>query len=235
MAAQGIGPDHPIDHSVNVERLPATLLTMTVPAISAGDLSCYVALNGERWVSRAQLAAVVGFGHKLHDPNDPCFVPPEAMLEVPYLPALVTREVALSSSYQRRVLMTAQYAADYLAALCAAMPPRPFDLHIHRLREDGSPLRSLIKRGAIDAWPTDYGWWVSADEVRAHVPWGDDPDNPDSAWYVSPSDRADHGEVERLCAAHRVHWPELYGTLANRPIAIGHITVNGGLSAALSV
>jgi hypothetical protein len=99
MASQGIGPDHPIDLTVNVEKLSAALKAIVTTSISDDILLCYVALNGERWVSRAQLAAAVGFGRKLCDPTDPCFVPATAILAVPYLPRPVTDEAAASSSY----------------------------------------------------------------------------------------------------------------------------------------
>ena len=163
MASQGIGPDHPIDLTVNVEKLPAALKAIVTTAISDDILLCYVALDGERWVSRAQLAAAVGFGRKLRDPADPCFVPPTATLTVPYLPTPVTDAAAAASPYQRFALSTAQRAADYLAALAAEMPPRPHDLHVHRTSGVQGPLLDLVTAGLISSFPSDRGWWVSPD------------------------------------------------------------------------
>lgn len=209
MASMGIGPDHPIDLTVNVERLPPTLRALASAAISEGILQCYRALNGERWVSRAQLAAAVGFGRKLYAPSDPCFVPTTAVLTVPYLTQQITDEVAAASEYQRFVLQIARRAGNYLDALQAAMPPRPFTLHVHRTADSTLPLRRLIDRGALGIHPSGCGWWIVADEVQALAPL-EEIDSEDSAWFVGPHNRADHDAVDALVCAHRNDWPEIY-------------------------
>ena len=214
MAARGIGPDHPIDHDVSAELLPEALSIIASAAIKAGHLSCYIALNGGRWVSRAQLAAVAGFGRKLYDERDPCFVPAEAMLIVPYLSNPVTQAIAAASPYQRQVLSTARLTADYLAALRAAMPPRPHDVHVHETSNNASSLLPLIRLERINTHRSSCGWWLIGDEVRRFLPSGDSLDDPASAWYVDVHDRADHDEVDRLIAEHRRYWPEIYGEFA---------------------
>ncbi|MET1755543.1 hypothetical protein ABVV53_08740 [Novosphingobium sp. RD2P27] len=207
--AQGIGPDHSINYDVDVRRLTEPLLSLTKAALVAGYLSCYTARGTQLWVPRAQLAAAVGFGHKLYDPNDPSFVPPEAVLEVPYLPNPVTAD---ASPYQQEFLASARRMADYFSDLVGAMPPRPFDIHVHRTSTQPSPLRRLIEAHVIAAHSTDRGWWVSAAEARPLLPAGEGFDDPASEWYVDPHDWADHDEVERLITEHRRHWPEIYGT-----------------------
>lgn len=219
MASQGIGPDHPIDLTVNVERLSEPLKAQAIAAISEDTLLCYVALNGDRWVSRAQLAAAVGFGHKLYDPSDPWFVPPTAVLKIAYLAETITDEIAAASDYQRFVLRIARRAADYLAALQTAMPPRPFTLHVHRTAGHTRPLRQLIERGALAVHPSHCGWWIKSDEVQAIAP-DDEIDNPNSAWFVGPHDRADRDAVDALVEAHRSNWPEIYPALDQAPSKI---------------
>ncbi len=209
LGALGLGLDHPVSHDVNVQRLTEPLLSLTMAAVIAGDLACYTAFGTQLWVPRIQLAAAVGFGRKLYEPTDPCFVLPEAVLRVPYLPDPITADAPL---YQQEFLMTAQRMADYLTALRDAMPPRPFDLHVHRAAHNTAP-RQLIEGHAITACPSDHGWWVCAAEMRPFLPAGESFDDPTSAWYVDPHDWADHDEVERLSAEHRTHWPEIYGTV----------------------
>jgi hypothetical protein len=210
MAVQGIGPDHPIDHDVNIEHLSDPLRAVAETAIEADHLSCYTALDRARWVSRAQLAGVAGFGRKLYEPASPFFVPERAMMKVPYRPDPVTEAVAATSWYQRRVLSTAQHTADYLSALRAAMPPRPYDIHVHRTEEVVSPILALVLAEAIRTHPSDSGWWVVAVEVREVMPLGEKLDDLSSAWYVDVHDWADHEEVDRLSTEHRNCWPEIY-------------------------
>jgi hypothetical protein len=101
----------------------------------------------------------------------------------------------------------------YLSALRSAMPPRPFDLHVKRAAE-GSPLVGLIHARKVDTHADDTAWWVGLDQVSAFMPNGECVDDPASAWFVGPDDRADHGEVDRLTAEHRRYWPEIYGDIA---------------------
>lgn len=231
MAKIGIGPDHPIDHDVNVERLSKALRMVADAAIEEGQLSCYVALDRARWVSRAQLAAVAGFGRKLHEPASPFFVPESAMMKVPYLPELVTEAVAAASWYQRRVLSTARHTAEYLLALRAAMPPRPYDVHVHRTQHKASPLLALIQAGIIRAHSSDCGWWVAAEEVREFMQPPEKLDDLRSAWYVDAHDWADHDEVDRLSAEHRSCWPEIYdASLWSGGLACAAISAIGATS-----
>jgi hypothetical protein len=210
LARRGIAYAHPIDHDVLVEELPKELSVIALNAIRAGELSCYEATARQFWVPRAQLAAVAGFGRRLYDPSHIYFVPPEAMLRVPYTPELVPESPADRSVHQIVTLRTARHAAAYLTALRDAMPPRPYDLHIHRASGGISPLHQLIKTASISAYSSDSGWWVEEGEISNLLPVGENLDDPDRSWFVGPNDRADHKEVERLSADHRRIWPEVY-------------------------
>lgn len=210
MAAQGIGPGHPINHDIIVDRLTDPLAATAAAAIKRGDLSCYIAPDGTRWIPRVQLGAAIGFRVKLHDPTSRWFVPPEAIMTVPYMPVLVTNEIAAASPYQARVLTTARDTAEYLKALHAAMPPLPFDLHVNRTAAADAPLRCLVLANAVASYPSDCGWWIHSAEAQVFLPDGESFDAPASAWYADPHDWADQEEVEKLIADHRRRWPEIY-------------------------
>jgi hypothetical protein len=94
------------------------------------------------------------------------------------------------------------------------MPPRPYDLHVHRLSGFPSPLLYLITAGLINSFPSDRGWWVSTSEVENYATKGE-VDDPESPWFVSPHDRADQDALDALTEAHRSNWPEIY--LVNDP------------------
>lgn len=220
LAKARIHPDHPLDHTVDVRRLTEPLLSVVMEALNEGYLSCFTAFGRQLWVSRAQLAAVVGFGRKVHNPTSPYFVPPDAILQVPYAHDPITDA---SPAYQRRHLTIARHAADYLAALRSAMPPRPYDLHVKK-NAHGSPLVGLIHRHRVDARADDTGWWVISVQVAPFVPDGESLDDPTSIWFVGPGDRADQDEVDRLTDEHRRHWPEIY--LEHAPAAPRHSSSN---------
>jgi hypothetical protein len=208
--AMGIHPEHPHDHTVDVERLTEPLLSVAMSALTAGTLPSFTGWGQQFWVSRVQLAAVAGFGRKLYDPQDPYFVPPEAMLRMPYLREPVT---AQSPPYQQKYLEVARRAAAYLVTLRNEMPARPADLHIKPSRGVTSPLDQLITAQALQSYPSSEGRWVVAAEAGAYLPAGESFDNPSSAWYVDPHDWADQDEIDRLIADHRREWPEIYDDL----------------------
>lgn len=227
MAAQGIGPDHPINHDVNVTRLMPPLSTALAAAIEAGDLRSYTALDNDIWVPRVQVGVIVGLRRKLDDTASAWFLPPAAVMAVPYLPEPITDEVAANSPYQRSALITARATADYLTALQAAMPPRPFDIHVDATSPSSAPLRRLIEEQALSVCVSESGWWISTVDVSKFLPEGASFDDPDCPWYVDPHDWADQDEVDRLIWEHRRNWPEIYGTADAGGVASADISANG--------
>jgi hypothetical protein len=177
-------------------------------ALDAGEISCYTAYGKELWVSRGALAVIVGFRRRLYDPASAYFVPPDAMMRVAYMPQPIADT---SHPLQQTYLASARNFADFLAALQAEMPPRPFDLHVNNTASQDKPLRRLVDEDAIAFHTSQSGWWINSAEASAFLPAGESFDDPDSTWFVDPHDWADHDEVERLVAEHRQHWPEIYG------------------------
>jgi hypothetical protein len=204
--AAGIGPNHPLHLNVNVRLLNDPVRSIAMAALDAGNLSCHTDNGRASWVFDAQLAAIVGFGRKLNDPGSPYFVPPEAKITPCFLPERIRVN---SPFYHLKALADARLAADYLTNLSAAMPPRPYDLHVHRDAE-GTPLASLAKDGSLDLHPSDRGWWVSSVQLLQRLPAGESLYDPASAWYVDPHDWADHDAVDEFLARHRRQWPEIY-------------------------
>ena len=204
--AIGIAPGHRLHYNVNVTALTDPVNSVAMAGLDEGNLSCYTNFGKELWVCDAQLAAVVGFGWKLFDPSSPYFVPPEAMIK----PAFWRERIeADAPDYQLKALEDARIAADYLAELGAAMPPRPYDLHVHR-RTEGTPLARMVQDGRLDTHPSERGWWVISAEVIKLLPAGESLEDPESSWYVSPRDWADQDEVDRFIEEHRRNWPEIY-------------------------
>ena len=213
LVAAGHRADHALNYDVDVHRLSGSLHAAILAGIQAQTLSCYTAFGKGLWVSRAQLAPFVGFGHRLYDPRDPWYVPPAAMVQMPYIAAPITEGVAAGSPAQREFLDAARDMATFLASLCKAMPPRPFDLHIHEHQAEASPLLVATETGLLSTYRSSKGWWIVSNEAAALLPTGEGFDEPDSVWFIDPHDRADHDEVDRLCAEHRQRWPELSADL----------------------
>lgn len=221
MAAIGYGHAHPLEYDTRVELLTEPLASLARAAMTAGDLQTYREAQDAWWVSRAQLAAVAGFGRPLSDPADPYFVPPAARMQVCFLPEPITEEMLVSMPFQLAYLQAARRTADYLQRLLDAAPPRPFDLHVHR-DAPITPLRVLAESSKLRCWPSNKGWWISSAEARAHLPAGESFTDRASAWYVDPLDHADQDEIQRFITEHRERWPEIYdgflpGVLSRRP------------------
>ena len=68
-------PTHPPGFDINLSTLRSSYAAAITKAIHEGQLDAFI-LNGQYWVSRAELQDLLPPGHDSHDPADACcFIP----------------------------------------------------------------------------------------------------------------------------------------------------------------
>ncbi|RVT93130.1 hypothetical protein [Sphingomonas crocodyli] len=204
-------PALPFEYDVCVDRLPDIVTRETESAVRSGAIPTFVSTDGKTWVSYVDLFINMGQGRRLRDPASAFFVSPEAMRRISYSSDQIDAAGPDLSERNKVTLAGAKRIAATLAQLRKDLPPWPYDLRVPWSEDFDFPLAAFIKAGQLDAYPSGRCWWVRSVEATKLLPIGESFDDPASPWFVGPHGRADHAEVVRLSAAHRRHWPEIYG------------------------
>ncbi|MEO8722955.1 MAG: hypothetical protein ABI395_05435 [Sphingobium sp.] len=209
--AAGFSPDHPLEFNVQVHRLPLGLAAGVQTAIAAGTLPAHMTAGTNPWVRFSDLVQQIGPDHDVADPNDPYFVPPHAILDVPYL--LEPNDAALTHAdpeERQAVLRTAAREAGQIVEWRRSWPPRPFNVRVDWMSSSQAGIAQAVQTGRLRTREVGGAWWVSADDVRSLAPSEDALHDPASGFYLGFAHRIDHDAADRRIVEHRKTWPDVY-------------------------